>query len=116
MVGIRDVLVVGAVPALGIRWAEHVEERARRCGGEAVHVPAGLRVQNQGVARGSEVGVQHNLRQPHCSQNAQAPMEPLCRGRMALELSFTRTKAWRSECSVGKHDLETSNMRDVNLL
>jgi hypothetical protein len=88
--GIRDVLVVGAVPVLGIRWAEHVEDSARRCGGEAVHVPAGFRVQNQGVARGAEVRVQHNLRQPHCQPKCTRTEPPLCRGSEEWRWIFFR--------------------------
>jgi hypothetical protein len=64
MTAVWQVLVVGAVPVAGVGRAEDVEDRARRGGGEPVHVAAGLREQHQGVARRAQVGVQHQLRQP----------------------------------------------------
>ena len=64
MMAVWQVLVVGAVPVAGVGRAEDVEDRARRGGGEPVHVPAGLREQHQGVARRAQVGVHHPLRQP----------------------------------------------------
>jgi len=64
MMAVWQVLVVGAVPVPGVGRAEDVEDRARRGGGEPVHVPAGLGEQHQGVARRAQVGVHHPLRQP----------------------------------------------------